>query len=78
MSNTVEPQFQRELQKRELKIEHYRQQCAQLQELNADLRVELTVKDEELNEALRQLEEARALDATFESEPLADDTAEVS
>jgi chromosome segregation ATPase len=78
MSNTVQPDFHKEISKRELKIEHYRQKCAELQEANADLRVELTLVSQERDELQRNLDERTALDATFEAEPLADDTAEVS
>jgi hypothetical protein len=82
MSNTVQPDFHKEISKRELKIEHYRQKCAELQEANADLRVELTLVSQERDELQRNENERTALDATFESEeasePLADDTADVS
>jgi prefoldin subunit 5 len=74
VSNTVEPQFQKELNKRELKIEHYRQKCAQLEEANADLRVELTVVSQELDAARQELEQY----ATQTEAPDSDETDDVS
>lgn len=74
MSNSVEPEFQKELQRKELKIEHYRQKCAELQEANADLRVELTVVSQELQAAHQQLEELKAANATVQEEAPTDES----
>jgi len=54
-----------ELDRTQLKIMAYQQKVAELQDLNTDLRVELTVKEQELGEARAEL---AALKGTDEKE----------
>ena len=64
-----------EVTPQDLKIQAQRETIAELQDKNADLRVELTVLAYRNQELQRQLEELRASTEANDDEPLADDTA---
>lgn len=64
-----------EVTPQDLKIQAQRETIAELQDKNADLRVELTVLAYRNQELQRQLEELRAPTEANDDEPLADDTA---
>ena len=64
-----------EVTPQDLKIQAQRETIAELQDKNADLRVELTVLAYRNQEIQRQLEELRASTEANDDEPLADDTA---
>ena len=65
-----------EVTPQDLKIQAQRETIAELQDKNADLRVELTVLAYRNQELQRQLEELRASTEANDDEPLADDTAD--
>ena len=65
-----------EVTPQDLKIQAQRETIAELQDKNADLRVELTVLAYRNQELQKQLEELRASTEASDDEPLADDTAD--